>query len=86
MTRYRTSEGTLFVTEEFAFYKLGRNRGGVDRHEWSGLPRAKLVDRLGYQFFSCAAFAKNQYSQIIAQNPRDHSVNRLHWRTAANQR
>ena len=82
----RARECTAFVPEQLAFEQIVRDRRHIDRHERTGLARAKLVDRLGDQFLARAAFTGDQYREIVAQDPRDHPEHALHRGTAANQR
>ena len=79
-------ERALFVAEQLAFDKIAGDRGGVDRNERPGAAIAELVDRLGHKLLARAGFAEDQHGQIVAQHARDHAVDRLHRRAAANQR
>ena len=79
----RPGKGALFMAEQFAFNQVRRNGGGVDRDKRPGLAVAQLVDGLGHQFLAGARFAQYQHGQIIAQNPGNHAIDRLHRLAAA---
>ncbi len=86
MPRDGTGESALLVAEQLALDQFGGNGCGVDRDERSIAPTAQLVDRLCDQFLAGAGFAEDQHGQVVAQHTRDHAVDRLHRRTAADQR
>ena len=50
------------------------------------LARAELMNRFGYQLLAGARFAQDQDGEIVAQHARDHPVDILHRRAAADQR
>ena len=86
VARDGAGERALLMPEQLAFDQLGGNGGSVDRHERPVFAVAQLMDRLGHQFLAGPAFAQHQHGQIIAQDPRNHAVHRLHRGRAPNQR
>ena len=60
----RAGEGSLDVPEQLAFDQFFRNGGAVDFHERLLGALAVIVQRVGHQFLSRAAFAIDQHAAI----------------------
>ena len=73
------------MPEQLAFNQIVGNGRGVDRHEGTGLACAEFVNGFGDQFLARARFAGDQHCEIVAQHPRDHPVDPLHGRAAADE-
>ena len=65
----RTSEGTLFVSEELALNEVFRNRRAVHFYERPSGPRAPAVDDFGHDFLPHPAFTRDQHARLRG---RDH--------------
>ena len=74
----RAGERALFVTEEFAFEKIFRNRGAVDFDERAGGALRMFVNGARDQIFSDAAFAAEQHRRIRRRDALDHRQHGLH--------
>ena len=59
-------ERALLVPEELGFHQRFRDRRAVNGDEWPLLPGALVMDRLGDQIFSSAAFALDQNRRCFA--------------------
>ncbi len=57
---YRSREGTLLVTEQFAFQQVKRNSRAIQLDERTSAPRACFVNGMGDQLLACAGLALNQ--------------------------
>src|SRR5437868_6656784 len=56
----RAGEGTLFMTEQFGFDEVDRNRPAIDRDERTARARGCGVNRLRHDFLADTAFAFEQ--------------------------
>ena len=79
-------EGALLVAEQFGFDEVARDRRHVDGDEGAGAPLAVIVQRARHQFLAGAGFAGDHHRQIGLHQPRQHAVDFLHRRRAADER
>ncbi len=82
----RAGECALFVTEDFAFDQRFRNRGAIDGDERLRLARAERVNGARDQFFSGAAFSRDQYRCRAGRDHLDEAEDLLHALRWADQR
>ena len=76
-------EGSLLVTEELALEQVLGNGPTVDHHEGAIFSITLLMDRMGYDFFSGAAFASDEHRHIRGGHPANGCINLLHDWTVA---
>ena len=74
----RTGEGTAFVTEELGFEELARDRGGIERDERLGRPRAVTMQGPRNQLLSGARLAGDEHREVRSGQPSDRTEHLLH--------
>ena len=79
-------EGALLVAEQFAFDQLARHRGHVDGDVGTVAPLAVVVQGLGHELLAGAGLAIDRDRQVGPHEPRQHAVDLLHGRRAADER
>ena len=79
-------EGALLVAEQFGFDQVARDRRHVDGDERTRAPLAVVVQRARDQFLAGAGFAGDHHRQVGLHQAREHAVDVLHRRRAADQR
>ncbi len=77
-------EGSLNVTKQFTFQKVGWNGRTVDSHKGMFATRSTLVNSFCNQFFAGTTFACNQDTRLGRRNPPDKIENLLHAIRTAN--
>ncbi len=60
-------EGAFFVTEQFRFHQLGRDRRAVDRNEWLLATGTGLVQGLDEHFLADAGLTVDQQRNVLFQ-------------------
>src|SRR5262245_33668083 len=70
-----TSEGTLFVTEQFALEERLRNRRAIHYYEGLSSPLAVLKQTARHQFLTCASLAANEYRDRLGRQSANFLVN-----------
>ncbi len=73
-------EGTLFVAEEFGFNQVFGNCSHVQGNEGMVRPGAVVVQRLGHQFLTRAAFAVDEDRDVGVRKPANSPEDFLHGR------
>lgn len=69
------------MAEQLGFDQVFWNRCHIQSDEWFVRPRAVIVEGLGHQLFTCAAFTVDQYCNIGMRQPANGSEDFLHgWR------
>ena len=84
--RVGAGEGALLVPEQFGLDQVARDRRHVDRNERTGAALAVVVQRARDQFLAGAGFAGDHHREVGLHQPRQHPVDFLHRRRAADQR
>src|SRR6266404_4355865 len=74
------SEGSAFVTEEFAFEKQLWETATVNRNKGTVPPRALMVDGACYQLFSGPCFPFYDDGAICGRNHTDSLKDLMHFR------
>ena len=75
----RAGKRALFVSEQFAFEQIFRDRRAVDLDERAGGALRVLVNGAGDQVFSDAAFAAEQHRRVRRRDALDQREHRLHF-------
>ena len=78
-------EGTGLVAEQFALQQLGRDGGGIERHERSGRARRFAVQGAGHQLLAGAGFAGDQHRQRHLGQAADGAEQGAHGRGVTDQ-
>src|SRR6516165_7408713 len=68
----------LFVTEQFAFEQVFRNRCAIDRNKRLPAAVAVVMNRPRDQFFAGSALSCNHYRRVTVRNSTDHLKDLLH--------
>jgi hypothetical protein len=55
-----TCESPFFMTEQFAFNKVGRECGTIHFHQGTPFAQAQIVNGPGHQFLAGAGLTQNQ--------------------------
>ena len=84
--RVGAGEGALLVAEQLGLDQVARDRRHVDGDERPVAPLAVIVQRARDQFLAGAGLAGDHHGQIGLHQPRQHAVDFLHRRRAADQR
>ena len=79
-------EGAAFMAEQFGFDQIARDGRHVDGNERPVAPLAVVVQRARHQLLAGAGLAGNHHGEIGLHQPRQHPVDFLHRRRAADQR
>ncbi|MNI96679.1 hypothetical protein D3C73_1551880 [compost metagenome] len=57
-------KGPLLMAEQLGLDQVLGNRPAIDRHKWFAVAQGLPMQRAGYQFLACAAFATNQHWRL----------------------
>src|SRR5262249_27018905 len=68
LLRYSAGECSSFMAEQFAFQQVLTQRSTIDCHKGPVHPFAVTVNGACNQFFSGAAFAKNEHSRVSCRD------------------
>ena len=79
-------ERAAFMAEQFRFDEIARDRRHVDGDERAVAPLAVIVQRARHQFLAGAGLAGDHHGEVGLHQPRQHAVDFLHRRRAADQR
>ena len=79
-------EGALLVAEQFGLDQVARDRRHVDGDERAVAALAVIVQRARDQFLAGAGLAGDHHREVGLHQPRQHAVDVLHGRRAADQR
>ena len=79
-------EGAALVAEQLRLDQIARDRRHVDGDERAVAPLAVVVQRARDQFLAGAGLAGDHHGEIGLHQPRQHAVDFLHRRRAADQR
>src|SRR5262249_24115785 len=60
----RSVKCSLLISEKLALEQAVGDCGAIDRDKRFGAPRAIGMEDLGYQFLSCAGFARHEYVAV----------------------
>ncbi len=74
------------MAEQFGFNEIARDRRHVHRDERAVASFAIVVQRTRHQFLACAGLTGNHHREIGLHQAREHPVDLLHRRRAADQR
>ena len=79
-------ERAAFMAEQFGFDEVARDRRHVDGDERTVAALAVVMERAGDQFLAGAGLAGDHHREVGLHQPRQHPVDFLHRRRAADQR
>ena len=79
-------EGAALMAEQFGLNEVARDRRHVDGDERAVAPLAVVVQRARHQFLAGAGLAGDHHREVGLHQPRQHAVDFLHRRRAADQR
>ena len=85
-SRHRAGKRAFFVSEQFAFKQIFRQRRAVHFYQRLIAPRRIVMQRVGNQLFAGAAFAGNQHGCLRVRGFAHHLKDAVHFRRFADNR
>ncbi len=76
----RAGERTALVPEQLAFEQRIRDRGAVDRHEWTASSRRQIVKPARHHFFAGAALADERHRHMLRRHRTQQTIEGAHHR------